>query len=61
MAQNKKLWSVFSQREVSDSEILEMAKEFKGKTEEEQHVIAERYAEKWAKTCPKREHPLMMK
>lgn len=57
MKQHKEFWKVYSQREVSNSEFLQMAREMEGKTEEEMKCIFDKYAKEFEKN-PKREHPL---
>lgn len=60
MKQHKAFWNIYSQREVTDSEFLQMAKELKGKSEEEQITLLDKYAKK-IETNPKRENPLREK
>ena len=61
MKNNKKFWDVYSQREVSDSEFLEIAAAIVGKPEKEKDEILEKYAERIEKNNLLREHPLKFK
>lgn len=58
---NKRFLKAYSEREVSDSEFLEIAAAIVGKPEREKDKILEMYAERIEKNNPLREHPLKLK
>jgi len=58
---NKRFLKTHAEREVSDSEFLEIAAAIVGKSEREKDKILEKYAEQIEKNNPPRERPLKFK
>lgn len=63
MRHNKEFWSVYSQREVSSSLKIRMAKELQGviQDDEKSEAIMAKYAKEIEQTCPMRKHPFTTK
>ena len=58
---NKRFLKAHAEREVSDSEFLEIAAAIVGKPEKEKDAILEMYAERIEKNNPPREHQMKYK
>lgn len=58
---NKNFLRVIAEREISDSEVLEIAEKIIGKSRQEKDRVLEMYAERIEKYNPLREHPLKLK